>query len=306
MNYFLGRNLLPKLLAVLVALILWVFVMNEQNPPVEGTFQVSLTNRNLSGKLVVMEAPETVRVKVRGLRNAIAGAAGRNFQAYVDLKGLAPGQYNLPVLVQLPPGYELVEVVPDKVDIILEAVQSRQFPVEPRLTGPIVGQMTLGKVEITPKVVTITGPQSILDSIGKVLAPVEIRDRTPAFAQDAKLFIAGIDGNELKTLKVEPTQVKVSGVLEPGTITKTVDVKTVLTGNLPEGVLLRRVFTEPAKVELRGPKEILDRLTAVSTEPVPLAGITKAVTREVPLQLQPGITVARKTVMVRITVGQGP
>lgn len=306
MNYFLGRNLLPKLLAVLVALILWVFVMNEQNPPVEGTFQVSLTNRNLSGKLVVMEAPETVRVKVRGLRNAIAGAAGRNFQAYVDLKGLAPGQYNLPVLVQLPTGYELVEVVPDKVDIILEAVQSRQFPVEPRLTGPIVGQMTLGKVEITPKVVTITGPQSILDSIGKVLAPVEIRDRTPAFAQDAKLFIAGIDGNELKTLKVEPTQVKVSGVLEPGTITKTVDVKTVLTGNLPEGVLLRRVFTEPAKVELRGPKEILDRLTAVSTEPVPLAGITKDVTREVPLQLQPGITVARKTVMVRITVGQGP
>ena len=306
MNYFLGRNLLPKLLAILVALILWIFVMNEQNPPVEGTFQVSLTNRNLSGKLVVMEAPETVRVKVRGLRNAIAGAAGRNFQAYVDLKGLAPGQYNLPVLVQLPPGYELVEVVPDKVDIILEAVQSRQFPVEPRLTGPIVGQMTLGKVEITPKVVTITGPQSILDSIGKVLAPVEIRDRTPAFAQDAKLFIAGIDGNELKTLKVEPTQVKVSGVLEPGTITKTVDVKTVLTGNLPEGVLLRRVFTEPAKVELRGPKEILDRLTAVSTEPVPLAGITKDVTREVPLQLQPGITVARKTVMVRITVGQGP
>ena len=306
MNYFLGRNLLPKLLAVLVALILWIFVMNEQNPPVEGTFQVSLTPRNLSGTLVVMEAPESVRVKVRGLRNAIAGAAGRNFQAYVDLKGLAPGQYNLPVLVQLPPGYELVEVVPDKVDIILEAVQSRQFPVEPRLTGPIVGQMTLGKVEITPKVVTITGPQSILDSIGKVLAPVEIRDRTPAFAQDAKLFIAGIDGNELKTLKVEPTQVKVSGVLEPGTITKTVDVKTVLTGNLPEGVLLRRVFTEPAKVELRGPKEILDRLTAVSTEPVPLAGITKDVTREVPLQLQPGITVARKTVMVRITVGQGP
>ena len=47
MNYFLGRNLLPKLLAVLVALILWVFVMNEQNPPVEGTFQVSLTDRKL-------------------------------------------------------------------------------------------------------------------------------------------------------------------------------------------------------------------------------------------------------------------
>ena len=248
MNYFLGRNLLPKLLAILVALILWIFVMNEQNPPVEGTFQVSLTSRNLSGKMIVMEAPESVRVKVRGLRNAIAGAAGRNFQAYVDLKGLSPGQYDLPVAVALPPGYELLEVVPAKVNVKIEAVQSRNFPVEARLTGPIVGQMTLGKVEVTPKTVTITGPQSILDSVGKVLAPVEIRDRTPAFAIEAKLFIAGVDGNELKSLKVDPTQVKVSGVLEPGVITKTVDVKTVLTGNLPEGVLLRRVFTEPAKV----------------------------------------------------------
>ena len=54
MNYFLGRNLLPKLLAILVALILWIFVMNEQNPPVEGTFQVSLASRNLSGKMVVI------------------------------------------------------------------------------------------------------------------------------------------------------------------------------------------------------------------------------------------------------------
>jgi YbbR domain-containing protein len=306
MNYFLGRNLLPKLLAILTALILWIFVMNEQNPPVEGTFQVSLSSRNLSGKMIVMEAPESVRVKVRGLRNAIAGAAGRNFQAYVDLKGLSPGQYDLPVAVALPTGYELVEVVPTKVNVTIEAVQSREFPVEPRLTGPIVGQMTLGKVELSPKTVTITGPQSILDSIGKVLAPVEIRDRTPAFVMEAKLFIAGVDGNELKSLKVEPAQVKVSGALEPGTVSKTVDVKTVLTGNLPEGVLLRRVFTEPAKVELRGPKAILDRLTAVSTEPVALTGITKDITREVPLQLQPGITVARKTVMVRITVGQGP
>ena len=85
MNYFLGRNLLPKLLAVLVALIVWIFVMNEQNPPVEGTFQVALSSRNLTEKMVVMETPETVRVKVRGLRNAIAGAAGRNFKATVDL-----------------------------------------------------------------------------------------------------------------------------------------------------------------------------------------------------------------------------
>lgn len=306
MNYFLGRNLLPKLLAVLVALIVWIFVMNEQNPPVDGTFQVTLATRNLSEKMVVMEVPETVRVKVRGLRNAVAGAAGRDFRASIDLKGLAAGQYNVPVTIALPTGYELVEVTPDKAPVRIEAVQSRQFTVEPRLTGPVVGQQTLGKVEVKPAAITIVGPQSILDSIEKVLAPVEIRARTPAFSINAKVFLVGVEGAELKSLKLDTEQVNVSGVLEPGTVNRVVDVKTMLTGNLPEGILLRKVFTEPAKVELRGPKEVLDQINSVMTEPIALTGITKDVTKEVALQLQPGIAVPRKTVMVRITVGQGP
>lgn len=306
MNYFLGRNLLPKLLAVLVALIVWVFVMNEQNPPVEGTFQVALGSRNLTEKMVVMETPETVRVKVRGLRNAIAGAAGRNFKATVDLKGLSAGQYDLPVSVVLPSGYELVEAIPDTVTVKIEAVRSRQFTVEPRLTGPVVGQMTLGKVEVKPAVTVVTGPQSVLDSIDHVLAPVEIRDRTPAFSINTKLVLQGPDGNELKSLTIEPSQVNVTGILEPGTISRTFEVKTVLTGNLPDGILLRKVFTEPLKVDLKGSKEVLDKINAVMTEPVVLTGVNKDITKEVPLQMPPGTTTDRKTVMVRITVGQGP
>ena len=89
-------------------------------------------------------------------------------------------------------------------------------------------------------------------------------------------------------------------------ISRLVEVKTVLSGNLPTGTLLRRVFTEPAKIEIKGPKEIVDRIGAVATEPVSLEGIARDVTREVPLQLQPGLTADKKTVMVRITVGQGP
>ena len=306
MNYFLGRNLLPKLLAVLVALIVWTFVMNEQNPPVEGTFQVALSTRNLSEKMVVMEAPETVRVKVRGLRNAIAGAAVKEFRATVDLKGMATGQYNLPVAVALPGGYELVEVTPDKVTVKIEAVRSRQFSILPRLSGPIASQMVIGKVEVKPAVTTITGPQSVLDSIDKVVAPLEIREQTPAFSITSKLVLLGPNGAEMKSLTVEPSQVTVSGNLESGAVIKTVDIKTVLIGNLPDGVLLRKIFTEPLKIELKGPKEALDKIAAVVTEPVSLTGVTKDVTREVPLQLPPGVTADRKTVMVRITVGQGP
>ncbi|MBP2666053.1 MAG: cdaR [Firmicutes bacterium] len=306
MNYFLGRNLLPKLLAVLVALIVWVFVMNEQNPPVEGTFQVTLSSRNLSEKMVVMEAPETVKIKLRGLRNAIAGAAVKEFRATVDLKGMSTGQYNLPVNVVLPRGYELLEVLPDKVTIRIEALRSRHFTVEPRLSGPIASQMVLGKVEVRPAVTTVTGPQSLIDSIDKVLAPLDIKEQAASFSLTSKLVLLGPDGNELKSLTVEPSQVNVSGNLESGSVNKTVDVKPVLIGNLPDGILLRKVFTEPVKIGLSGPKEIIDKLDSITTVPISLTGITKEVTKEVPLQLPAGVTAVRKTVVVRISVGQGP
>ena len=40
------RNLAAKILCFLVALVLWGYVMNEQNPSIEGTFTVPLTITN--------------------------------------------------------------------------------------------------------------------------------------------------------------------------------------------------------------------------------------------------------------------
>lgn len=306
MNYFTGRNLVPKLVAVVVALVVWVFVMNEQNPPLEGSFQVALSSRNLAEDMIVLESPATVRVKVRGLRNAIAGAAGKDFKATVDLKELAAGQYNLPVSVSTPGGYDLVEVMPDKVAIKLDAIRAKGFTVEARLSGPMVGEFVLGQVEIQPELATVTGPQSQLDTVSKVVAPIEIHGRTPVFSQETRLVVLGTDGHEMKNVKLEPTKVIIAGKLEPGTVSRQVEVKTVLSGNLPQGILLRRVFTEPTKIEIKGSKELLDSITAISTEPIPLADISKDITKEVVLQLQSGITAEKTTVMVRITVGQGP
>lgn len=305
MKQFLSRNLTPKLLAVLVALIVWIFVMNEQNPPSEGSFQVQLARRNTAENVMVTEAPETVRIKVRALRNALAGVAGKDFRAAVDLDDLAAGQHNLPVTVQLPPGFELLEINPDKVRVKLEAMRTRQLAVEVRLIGPSAADLLIDKATLQPAAVTVSGPRSLVDSIAKAVISVQAKNGTGDFRAEGRVVLLGQDGKEIKGLHPDPAQVAVTGLLQPGTLTKQIEVKTVLTGNLPEGFVLRKVFTEPAKVEMKGPKDLLDKLDAVYTEPILLTGINKDTTKEVALQLKEGISVPRKTVMVRITVGQG-
>ena len=305
MRGFLSRNLTPKLLAVLVALIVWIFVMNEQNPPTEGSFQVQLSKQHMAENIMVTEAPETVRIKVRALRNAIAGAAGKDFRATVDLSDLKAGQFSLPVAVTLPTGFELVEVNPDKVRVKLEAMRTRQLAVEVRLVGPTAADMVIDKAQVQPATVTIAGPRGLVDAVAKAVASVQVRNGAPDFSAESRVILLGADGKELKALQADPLQVMVTGTLQPGTVTRLLEVKTVLTGNLPEGILLKKVFTEPAKLELKGPKDLLEKMEAVYTEPISLNGITKDVTKEVVLLLKPEITAARKTVMVRITVGQG-
>ena len=50
MNITLSKNIFAKICALLFAVFLWFFVMNEQNPPVESTFTVPLeVSNNLEG-----------------------------------------------------------------------------------------------------------------------------------------------------------------------------------------------------------------------------------------------------------------
>lgn len=304
MGKFLQHNLTPKLLSLVVALILWVFVMNEQNPPIEANFQVALAQRNLAENLILTDAPEAIRIKVRAPRNLIGSTSGKDFTAFLELKGMVPGQHTLPVGFAIPSGYELVEVSPDKLQVRVDSLRSRDFPVEVRLTGPIVGEMILGRAVVEPSAISISGPRSLVDTVDRVVALAEVREKAASFSVEAKIIILGADGKELRGLNIEPAKVKVTGQLQPGSITRAVEVKTVVSGDLPEGTLLRRVFVEPAKVEVSGPKELVDKVEALYTEPISLTGVTKDVTREVPLQVRDGVTVNRPTVMVRITVGQ--
>ena len=67
------RNWVAKILALILAFILWIYVMNEQNPPVEATFSVPLEVQNLADPLILQDAPDYIRIKVKGPRSIVAG-----------------------------------------------------------------------------------------------------------------------------------------------------------------------------------------------------------------------------------------
>lgn len=298
-----GKNVSAKIFALILAAILWMYVMNEQNPPVESTVTIPLELRNLSGKVIVVDAPEEVRVKVRGPRNSVAGLLPKDIKSYLELKGLPEGRHTVKVNPVIPLSLELVEVTPDKVQIRLDSAASRQLPVEIKIIGATPVGILVDKVSADPMKVTVEGPRSQLDAVEKVVANIDMTEKRSTFTVSAPLMALTKDGRELDGLGVSPEKSSVTVVLVQGSAKKLVDVKPIAYSELPPGIVLKRIITEPDKVEISGNPQALAKTDSIYTAPINLAGINKDTTMEVKLQPKEGISSLQGTVKVHITIG---
>ena len=63
-QFFERENLIPRIVTLIVACGLWLYVMSEQNPVIERDFVVKLQQRNVAENMVVLNAPDNIKVKV--------------------------------------------------------------------------------------------------------------------------------------------------------------------------------------------------------------------------------------------------
>lgn len=86
--------------------------------PIERTFTtVRVEARNTPAGTVAVTVPEAISVSVRGGRDALAALEASQVVAYVDLAGLRPGRYNLPVRVEPSRVFGVSRIEPGVVEV---------------------------------------------------------------------------------------------------------------------------------------------------------------------------------------------
>ena len=107
------HNLPVKMVALVAAFVLWIFVMNDQNPATESSYSVPVVILNRPAETRVTQSAESVRIRLRAPRSALAATNADEIKAFVDLAGLEPGEHPLHVQTVIPPGIEVVSVTPE-------------------------------------------------------------------------------------------------------------------------------------------------------------------------------------------------
>ena len=140
------RNLPAKIIALVVAVVLWLFVMNEQNPQIEGSFTVAVDLRNVPEGYKVTQTEKSVKLKMRGARSFFISAEPEGFKAYADLEGLGSGEHEVKVKAVLPQGFELVDAQPETVSVTLDKIVRRAVRIDLIVTGSASAGYTVGKI----------------------------------------------------------------------------------------------------------------------------------------------------------------
>ena len=302
MGHMTSNNLAAKIVALILAAILWIYVMNEQNPPIESTFTVQVQLRNSQSNLVVSDIPDTVRVKLRGPRSIIAGVLTKDMMCYIDLKGLAEGRHNVRIITQAPSSLEIVETNPDKVTIRLETAIKRQLPVEIGLNGTVGTGTAISKVIPNPEKVTFEGARAAVESVEKVYVPVDITGKIADFQVAAPVVPVNRAGKEVEGLTLYPDKITIGVVVVKEGINKTIDIRPLTYGDLALGYTLKSITTDPPRIEVVGLADQVEKLESVYTEPINLSGLKQSVKREMKLQIREGFTITQQAVVVNIEI----
>lgn len=298
-------------LAVALAVTLWIFVTDKNDP--ERTARVSslIPVECVNVPLGKADAPpcsetKTVTVRVRAPESVLEQLTAEDFLATADLSEMTTNQATVPVFVDsIEPRAEIIEISPAQITVRLEDVTSRSVPVQTRLVGVPPRGYEPGEMTLEPEEAVVTGPESLVARVVAVEADINLTNLRSGFEQTLLLQARDEAGANIQGVNVEPESVNVQGEITQLEISTTVVVRPDVQGNPADGFSVNAIQVDPPFVVVRGPAEVIqsiDLINGVSTAAVSIADASADVVRPVVLQLPEGAAVEQPRVTVRVLI----
>lgn len=158
-----------KLLAVLIAVVLWLQV-HGQGVGSLG-MDVPLQVQGLPSDMVIVnDLPDHVRITVSGLQARLSTLERTDVLVPLDASGLKdPGVVERALKVsaiRLPPGLTVEKLQPDRLQLQVDRIIKRVIVVKPRLE--LDEGWIASDVQVTPVTATLIGPEVWLDALSDV------------------------------------------------------------------------------------------------------------------------------------------
>ena len=268
----LTHNVAIKVVAVIVATLIWLIVINITDPektiviyniPVKVTHEDVIKDMDM---VYEVTSNKYINITVSGKRSLVAKLSVDDFVATASLKELSKVN-SIPIEVSVKQGSMARKITIEKqsvqtLQIEVEEIKKQTFDIEVEYSGNVATGYFPSNYSLSKNTVAITAPTSILKNIDRVVAQCELEGNSVDFTDKCKLALYDSDGNVIKSKHINMSSRNVSVTVEIDK-EKEVPIEIGNIGTPAEGYEVLTTTLSQDKVKITGERTLLDEIESI-------------------------------------------
>lgn len=258
------NTLLPKILSVLAAFALWLYVFQAvEETRVFKEIPITVENFNTNLGLDVVSGYEnTVDVTITGTKSILNDITSKDIKATVDLSDVTErGTYVKDLTIDVPTTVKVADKNVTQLKISVDKTIEKQIELSPVLSYNIQYPYELGAPVLSTDTVTLKGPETDINAVSKALLQLNVGSIKNAVSSNVEVTLYDSNNYEIqsKYIVITPSEVEINVPV----------YKTVLYGIQPDLVIDKDRFdfaVSPSALYLKGSVNDVESVIVLKTQ----------------------------------------
>ena len=292
------------ILALILAIALWAYVVGEKNPDVSKEYKsipITITNSDIledEDMAVASVSTSKLNVKLSGNRSVISKVNAEDIDATVDVSKASLGENNLKIHLKVSGNTYVVQQSITEVTVRVEQRVRDNKSVEVKYRGKTEEGVEPSLLGVDPEEVEVAGVEGRVSRVDHVQATVKV-SKVGDSESSVKSTLTPVDknGKKVENVSLSQKQAIVSSILY---YTKEVPLDVPVNGD--SDAKYERTVEAPETIVVKGDSAVLETMDSITAEPVDISNITEDKKIKIIPVLPEGITVARESEKLYLTV----
>ena len=298
-GFFKRFHFVPKLLCVLVAFIIWVYVAAVESPDHEETIYdvpVNLmgvssieSNYNLS---VFSGYDFTVDLKVKGQLSTISKYSIDDYNVTADISKVTEGgRYTINLAFDMPSGVTLASSSSETAEFYIDERTTTIVSVYPKLRSVAVAEnYELGELSSDTETIVVSGPKILVDEVDFASVYLDAGNINSSVTMIGKITLVNKSGEDMANpyLKLSKNEARVIiPIYEYKELQVVVPTKYGYYNDQNS-----KISVSPDRIAVKGDPIVLEKISSLSTSVIDETKITSDLTMLLGLQMPDNISLA--------------
>lgn len=296
MNNRLKKNTKIKIISLLSAIVLWMYVMAIVDPDDTKLFEnvpVTVTNaEELEGEDLVVY-PETdlvADIYITGKLSYLQKINQDDIYIYGSINKPIEGNNYLYLKVNITKQVSY-EFKSDFIVVRLEKLVHEEKEIITDIEGKYKNDVDT--ITLQQSTVRVSGPRVLVDEVDTIKATINVdSDSESKFTQSIKLIPVNTSGKEVKGVTLDSKNINAEVTLLEE---KEVPINIQIEGNTTDDTVYE---VDPKVVLIKGKKELLDNISYINTKKIDLSNLS--ISKKVELIIPDGVTSNETSVTVKV------